>query len=101
VPTGPIIQENEGEIAPAVTYTDLLKNSYDEELFEYYLQAQLMLVSHEGTTRTIGSQAMIIRAEPSPDGNYILAEIIHRPFSYLVPIYRFPGYRRKNHSCCL
>ncbi len=90
VPTGPIILENEGEIAPAVTYTDLLKNSYDEELFEYYLQAQLMLVSHEGTTRKIGSQAMIIRAEPSPDGNYILAEIIHRPFSYLVPIYRFP-----------
>jgi dipeptidyl aminopeptidase/acylaminoacyl peptidase len=28
--------------------------------------------------------------DPSPDGKYILVEIVHRPFSYLVPAYRFP-----------
>ena len=29
-------------------------------------------------------------ANSSPDGKYILVETIHRPFSYIVPSYRFP-----------
>ena len=29
-------------------------------------------------------------SDPSPDGEYILVETIHRPYSYLVPTYRFP-----------
>jgi dipeptidyl aminopeptidase/acylaminoacyl peptidase len=29
-------------------------------------------------------------ASPSPNGDYILTEAAHRPFSYLVPAYRFP-----------
>jgi dipeptidyl aminopeptidase/acylaminoacyl peptidase len=33
---------------------------------------------------------MIRFAEPSPNGKYILMKTIHRPFSYLVPVYRFP-----------
>ena len=27
----------------------------------------------------------------SPDGQYLLVETIERPFSYLVPYYRFPS----------
>src|SRR5207247_9115312 len=30
------------------------------------------------------------RASPSPDGRYLLVETAHRPFSYLVPLERFP-----------
>jgi len=90
VPVGPIIQESGGEAAPAATYADLLRNSHDEELLEYYLQAQTALVTLTGETHNIGWRGMIVRTEPSPDGDYILVETIHRPFSYLVPVYRFP-----------
>ena len=90
VPKGPVIQENQGSKAPARTYQDLLTNPYDEELFEYYMNSQIMRVGLNGKTKKIGKPAIVRRAEPSPDGKYILRETIHRPFSYLVPLHRFP-----------
>ena len=90
VPEGPEIQENVGEAAPARTYQDLLENAYDEALFEFYASSRLLLVETGGEASTIGETALIAGAEPSPDGKYILVETIHRPFSYLVPYYRFP-----------
>ena len=90
VPKGPILQENLGKISPARTYQDLLSSPYDEDLFDYYMSAQVLYVSIKGKMKKIGKPGIIRRAEPSPDGNYILMETIHRPYSYLVPIYRFP-----------
>jgi len=90
VPNGPIIQENLGKVSPARTYQDLLSSPYDEDLFDYYMSAQVLYVSIKGKMKKIGNPGIIRRAEPSPDGNYILMETIHRPYSYLVPIYRFP-----------
>ena len=90
IPTGPAIQQNDGVIAPAATYADLLKDSFDEALLEYYLQSQLVLINIDGETEEIGRKGMIARAEPSPDGQYILVETVHRPFSCTVPIWRFP-----------
>ncbi len=90
IPTGPVIQENAGQKSPARTYQDLLTNTHDEALFEYYMNAQIVHVSLKGKVKKLGKSGIIRRAEPSPDGNYILTETIHRPFSYLVPVYRFP-----------
>jgi len=90
VPTGPVIRETSGKKAPARTYQDLLKNTHDEELFEYYVKAQVVRVTLDGQRAELGPAGLIRRAEPSPDGKYILVETIHRPFSYLVPVYRFP-----------
>ena len=90
VPKGPILQENLGKVSPARTYQDLLSSPYDEDLFDYYMSAQVLYVSIKGKMKAIGKPGIIRRAEPSPDGNYILMETIHRPYSYLVPIYRFP-----------
>ncbi len=89
-PTRPIIQENHGKIAPARTYQDLLKSPHDEALFEHYFTLQLVLVSLDGQKRSLGSPGLHRTAEPSPDGQYILVETLHRPFSYLVPMNRFP-----------
>src|SRR5258708_19867592 len=44
VPDGPIIQESDGKKAPAATFEDLLQNAHDEDLFDYYTTAQLLLV---------------------------------------------------------
>ena len=90
VPQGPVIQENMGKIAPVRTYQDLLANADDEALFAYYMNAQMVLVNLKGKAKNIGKPGMIRFAEPSPNGKYILMKTIHRPFSYLVPLYRFP-----------
>jgi dipeptidyl aminopeptidase/acylaminoacyl peptidase len=89
-PTGPIVQENLGRTAPARTYQDLLKNAQDERLFEHYLTAQAARIALDGQVTPLGSPGLLWRIEPSPDGRYLLVETLHRPFSYLVPAYRFP-----------
>ncbi len=90
VPSGPVVQENIGKKAPSRTYQDLLENPYDEAMFEHYLTSRVVKVTLEGKVTPIGTEGVIARASPSPNGKYILVETIHRPYSYLVPIWRFP-----------
>jgi len=90
VPSGPVIRQNLGRTAPARTYQDLLGNGYDEALFEHYLTSQLAVVGLDGALRKLGEPALVWSFDPSPDGRYALVESLHRPFSYLVPAYRFP-----------
>ncbi|MGI8915575.1 MAG: S9 family peptidase [Chloroflexota bacterium] len=89
-PGGPAIQENAGRVAPARTYQDLLKDAHDEALFIYHLTAQLALVTLDCTVRPFGAAGLIHSVDPSPDGRYLLVETLHRPFSYSVPVERFP-----------
>ncbi|MBN2357425.1 prolyl oligopeptidase family serine peptidase [candidate division KSB1 bacterium] len=90
IPTGPVVQENIGKTAPAPTWQDLLKNPHDEKLFEYFFSAQLIRLDLQGQTTTLNKEGLIKHVAPSPDGKYILISFIQRPFSYLVPAYRFP-----------
>jgi dipeptidyl aminopeptidase/acylaminoacyl peptidase len=90
VPSGPVVQENLDTAAPVRTYQDLLRNSHDESLFEYYMTSRLMKVDLKGEKKAIGSPGIIRSFQPSPDGRYLLVETITRPFSYMVPSYRFP-----------
>ncbi len=89
-PAGPVIQETSSNAAPSRTYQDLLANPYDETLFAYFMDSQLMKVSLNGSKSPIGKPAMIKSMDISPDGNYFLIESIQKPFSYLVPADRFP-----------
>ncbi len=91
VPSGPVIQETTGEAAPARTYQDLLTDAHDETLFEHYATSQLLRVDLDGSVLSLGEPMLVASAEPSPDGAYLLVEATHRPFSYLVPAYRFPN----------
>lgn len=90
VPAGPTVQENLGQPSPAPTYQDLLRNSFDESLFRYYMSSQLVRVDLEGRVEKLGEPALYSRLEPSPDGAYLLTETLHEPFSYLVPADNFP-----------
>jgi hypothetical protein len=90
-PAGPKIQANEEKlIIQNRTYQDLLKDSYDCDLFDYYATSQLVLVSLDGTTQLIGSPALYTDVDPSPDGKFLLVSSIHRPYSFIVPKGRFP-----------
>ncbi|MBT4138464.1 MAG: S9 family peptidase [Candidatus Latescibacteria bacterium] len=90
IPDGPVIQENIAQTAPSRTYQDLLKNAHDEATFEYYCMTQVVCAGLDGTIEKLGMPDLICRSEPSPDGQFLLVETMHRPFSYLVPSYRFP-----------
>ncbi|HEV2856455.1 MAG TPA: prolyl oligopeptidase family serine peptidase [Thermoanaerobaculia bacterium] len=90
VPAGPVIQENAGRAAPARTFQDLLKSPWDEALFEHYLSAQVVRVTLDGQVTPLGAPGLVFDLSPSPDGRYLLVQTLHRPFSYLVPAFRFP-----------
>ncbi len=91
VPAGPVIQESTGKKSPARTYQDLLENTYDEALFEYYCTSQLVSVNlATQEQQQFGVAGIIDEVSPSPDGNYILVTTIHQPYSYFVPYQRFP-----------
>lgn len=91
VPEGPTIQEaGSGEAAPVRTYQSLLESPFDEEQFDYYFTAQLAIIDVEGDRQLIGDPAIFNQVEPSPDGEHFLVSTVHRPYSYLVPMYRFP-----------
>lgn len=89
-PAGPIVQETSGNAAPSRTYQDLLTNSYDEALFAYFMDSQLILVDLSGSKQAVGASGLISSVDLSPDGNYMLVDLIKKPFSYLVPASRFP-----------
>ncbi|XP_057966691.1 probable glutamyl endopeptidase, chloroplastic isoform X3 [Malania oleifera] len=91
VPSGPKIQSNEQkDVIQVRTFQDLLKDEYDEDLFDYYAMSQLVLASLDGTVKEIGPQAVYTSIDPSPDQKYLMISSIHRPYSFIVPCGRFP-----------
>lgn len=91
VPSGPKIQSNEQQnVIQVRTFQDLLKDEYDEDLFDYYATSQLVLASLDGTMKPVGPPAVYTSIDPSPDEKYVLITSIHRPYSFTVPCGRFP-----------
>lgn len=90
VPSGPNIQENLGKTAASRTYQDLLKSKTDELLFEYYLTVQLKMIYLDGQAINFGLPDLYKDFDFSPDGTLVMTSVVHRPFSYLVPIDYFP-----------
>lgn len=86
VPTGPVVQEATGKRAQVRTFQDLLKNSYDEDLFDWVMSTQLAIVDPQsGAITNIGAPANWSALDPSPDAKQLLASRIVRPYSYAVP----------------
>src|SRR5215471_9074988 len=91
VPAGPNVQENSGKAAPAATYEDLLKTTFDDSLFEYYFTSQLVAINTAtGAKSPFGHPAIFENVTPSPGGEYVLVTTIKRPFSHLIPMNGFP-----------
>ena len=92
VPPGPNVQASVGKSASS-TYEsrNTLKTPHDERLFDYYMTSQLALVSVPGQdVKMIGEPAISASVQAAPDGQHILIERIHRPYSYLHAYWRFP-----------
>jgi len=90
LPTGPTVSTSAGNVSQNRTYQDLLKNPLDEQNFETLVTSELYKISVNGKATLFKKADMYSGESISPDGNYIMISTIQRPFSYIVPLSRFP-----------
>jgi dipeptidyl aminopeptidase/acylaminoacyl peptidase len=90
LPTGPIISNADGSKSQNRTYPDMLKNKNDEINFENIITSELYKVTLNGNKTLFKSADMFAGENFSPDGNYLMITTIQKPFSYIVPLNRFP-----------
>ncbi|MFE3846761.1 prolyl oligopeptidase family serine peptidase [Flavobacterium sp. LB3P45] len=90
LPTGPIISNANGSKSQNRTYPDMLKNKNDEINFENIITSELYKVNINGTATLFKTANTYAGESFSPDGNYLMLTTIQKPFSYIVPLSRFP-----------
>jgi dipeptidyl aminopeptidase/acylaminoacyl peptidase len=91
LPESPIIEETYGKKSITRTYQNLLQDKHDEALFDHYFTSQIVsLNTKNGKMKKIGKPAIYNEVKPSPDNEYLYIERIHKPYSYMLPYYRFP-----------
>ncbi|CAI9776760.1 unnamed protein product [Fraxinus pennsylvanica] len=94
VPFGPKIDCNEHmDTVRFHTYQELLKDEYDEDLFEYFATSELVLVSLDGKVKLFRAPAIYTSLNLVSWCNMISIEYTERPFSYFVPCKRFEKLR--------
>ncbi|MBF7090572.1 S9 family peptidase [Flavobacterium sp. ALJ2] len=91
LPTGPIVSTADGSKSQNRTYADMLKNKNDEANFENIITSEIYKVNINGTATLFKNAAMYSSERISPDGNYVMLTTIQKPFSYIVPLGRFPS----------
>ena len=90
LPTGPIVSTSDGKVSQNRTYQDLLKNPQDEANFDALTKSELHKVSLNGTVTKFKDSDIYTGMSFSPDGNYLMLTTIQKPYSYIVPLSRFP-----------
>jgi len=90
MPTGPTVSVSDGSKSQNRTYPDLLKNRNDETNFVTLASSELYMVDLHGNAELFKPADMYVTEAFSPDGNFVLLTTLHKPFSYVVPLNRFP-----------
>lgn len=91
IPEGPVVQETSGNKAAVRTNQDMLTGPQDEILFDYFGEAEVVLVSLDGTSRRILPENMYSRIDLAPGGDYFMTHRITKPYSYQVGYTDFPS----------
>lgn len=88
----PVIFENlEGRSVPRRAYQGLLTSEYDENLFDYLATGQLISVNLSGDIVKIGEPDILLDYDISPNGDYLMAHFVRKPYSYSYTVHRFPS----------
>lgn len=90
LPTGPTVSVSNGATSQNRTYPDLLKNAADETNFVTLATSELYKVDLNANMELFKEKDMYATESFSPDGKFILVTTLHKPFSYVVPLNRFP-----------
>jgi dipeptidyl aminopeptidase/acylaminoacyl peptidase len=91
IPKGPIVSTGDGSVSQNRTYQDLLKNKTDEFNFEILVTSELYKISLNGNETLYKSADMYTDESISPDSKYVMITTLQKPFSYIVPLSRFPS----------
>ncbi len=91
IPDGPVTRRTRDEPTRSPTYPNLLDDEHDAMLFERYTTAQIAELADGRAPRPIGEPGMIASLELSPDGDWLMVEQLHRPFSYIASYRSFPS----------
>ena len=90
LPTGPTVSTADGKVSQNRTYQDLLKNPQDEKNFETLSNSELLKININGSFTKFMNTDIYAGLSFSPDGNYLMTTTIKKPYSYIVPLSRFP-----------
>lgn len=90
IPAGPIISLSDGSVSQNRTYQDMLKNPGDEANFVTLTTSELYQVKLDGSKTLYKPADMYASTGFSPDGLLLMISTFHKPFSYIVPLNRFP-----------
>ncbi|WP_396195582.1 prolyl oligopeptidase family serine peptidase [Flavobacterium sp.] len=90
LPKGPTVSNSDGSKSQNRTYQDLLKNKIDEANFDALVTSELYKVSLSRKAELFKSADIYAGESFSPDGNYLMLTTIQKPYSYIVPLSRFP-----------
>jgi dipeptidyl aminopeptidase/acylaminoacyl peptidase len=88
---GPTVQDTQNRPPGASgMYANLLKDSEDDDQFEYYATSQAQLVDiANGQRENLGASGVYSKLIPSPDARYFLSERLVRPYSRRVLYWQF------------
>lgn len=87
---GPVVQDTTGVEGSSRTYTNLLRNQRDVDLFRYYATCQIWrynLITNE--QQPWGVPGIISTFSSSPSREYYLVAYVTEPFSFNVPYEKF------------
>ncbi|MEC5156470.1 alpha/beta hydrolase family protein [Chryseobacterium sp. MP_3.2] len=90
LPTGPIVSTADGKVSQNRTYQDLLRNPQDEKNFEVLTSSEVFKIALNGNSKKFMDQDLFAGLSFSPNGEYLMTTTIQKPFSYIVPLNRFP-----------
>lgn len=91
LPAGPTVSNSTGEKAQNRTYPDMLRNKMDEANFEALVTSELYKIGLGGSTELFMGKDLYTGESFSPDGSLVMISTIQKPFSYIVPYFRFPS----------
>lgn len=90
LPDGPSVSMSDGSKSQNRTYPDLLKNASDEINFITLTSSELHKVDLTGKAELFKGEDMYAGESFSADGKYLLVTTLRKPFTYVVPLNRFP-----------
>jgi len=90
LPNGPTLSVSDGSISQNRTYPDLLRNVSDEINFVTLTSSELHKVELTGKSELFKGEDMYAGESFSADGKYLLVTTLRKPFTYIVPLNRFP-----------
>jgi dipeptidyl aminopeptidase/acylaminoacyl peptidase len=91
IAAGPVVEESTGASELTRTYQGLLRDPGDDAAFEHFATSRLAYVDATSLrVDPIGPPAPIEQVRVSPNGRYMLVDVLQRPFSHTVPAAGFP-----------